>query len=124
MGNMKQFYRVIKKADNKPLESNGKEIHYTRGEALKKSKMFDGKIEPLSDEENDLELLKEAFVNLKFAFAEVLAYAGHEKVYNDKYPFNKNFREMADAVIEWTDSETDEPHEPNEHLHDLYELTN
>jgi hypothetical protein len=102
---MKQFYRVVKNSDGKPLEMDGKEFHYTRGEAIKKARVFDGKIQPLSDEENDRELLRESLVNLQFAFAEVLAYSGFEKEFGSKYPFQKNFREMVDDVIHWVEDE-------------------
>ena len=102
---MKQFYRVVRKIDNKPIALDGKGFHYTRGEAIKKARMFDGKIEPLSDDENDRELLREAMENLKFSFAEVLAYCGFEKEFNNKYPFEKNFKEVVSDVIAWVDSE-------------------
>lgn len=102
---MKQFYRVVR--DGKPIALDGKEFHYTRGEAIKKARMFDGKIEPLSDEENDRELLKEALESMKFAFCEVLAYCDWEKEFGSKYPFHKNFREMVDDVITWVENEVE-----------------
>lgn len=104
---MKQFYRVILKADNKPMALDGKEFHYTRGEAIKKARKFDGKIQPLSEEENNRELLRESLETLVFSFCEVLAYSGWDKEFNDKYPFPKNFREIVDDVIEWVESENE-----------------
>ena len=103
----KQFYRVILKADNKPMELYGKELHYTRGEAIKKARMFNGKIEALSEEENNQELLREALENLRFSFCEVLANCDCEKEFGSKYPFGKNFREMVDDVISWVESEVE-----------------
>jgi hypothetical protein len=105
---MKQFYRVIRKADNKPMTLDGKEFHYTRGEAIKKARQFDGKIQPLSEEENDRELLREVLENLKFSFCEVLAYCDAEKEFGSKYPFEKNFREIVDDVIVWVNDENGE----------------
>ena len=102
---MKQFYCVILKSDSKPMALNGKELHYPRGEAIKKARMFDGKIEALSDEENDRELLREALENLKLSFCEVLVYCDDEKEFGSKYPFGKNFREVVDDVIEWVEDE-------------------
>lgn len=100
-----KFYRVIKNVDGKPLEMNGKELNYTKGEAIKKARMFDGKIEPLSEEENDQEILREALENLKFAFTDVLTHSGWEKEFGSKYPFQKNFCEVVDDIIAWVDDE-------------------
>ena len=107
---MKQFYRVVVKrtADGKagkPLTIDGKELHYTRGEAIKKAKMFGGKIQPLSEEENNRELLRESLENLKFAFVDILYYCDFEKEFGSKYPFTKNFREVVDDVIYWVEDE-------------------
>lgn len=101
----KQFYRVILKADNKPMELYGKELHYTRGEAIKKARMFDGKMEALSEDENNQEILREALETLKFSFSEVLTYSGWEKEFGSKYPFEKNFKEVVDDVIAWVNDE-------------------
>jgi hypothetical protein len=101
----KQYYRVNLKVNCKPMTLDSKELHYSRGEAIKKARMFNGKIEALSEEENNQELLREAMENLKFAFCEVLQRCDYETEFGSKYPFQKNFREMVDDVIVWVDDE-------------------
>jgi hypothetical protein len=86
------------------MTMNGKELHYTRGEAIKKARLFNGRIEPLSDEENDHELLRESLVNLEFAFADVLSLYDNNEDFNKNYPFEKNFKEVVNDVIKWVES--------------------
>ena len=50
--------------------------------------------------------LKNALINFKKAWCEVLEnYSGNEE-FNQKYPFNKCFNELFFEVAEWVESET------------------
>jgi hypothetical protein len=103
---MSKYYHVEK--DGKLLESMGVVQVYTPGEAVKKARLFDGKVVPLSEEENAKEVMKAALINLKNAFCEVLDASGFETEFNSKYPFDRCFRELTDMVIDWVESEVEE----------------
>jgi len=102
---MSKYYHV--EVDGKPLESMGVIQIYTPGEAIKKARIFKGKVVPLSDEENAEQNMKVALINLKDAFCQVLEASDFEKEFNDKYPFGRCFLELTDKVIEWVESEVE-----------------
>ncbi len=60
---------------------------------------------PLSAKENNPDTLKQTLINLKHAFCDVLEHCDYEQQFNDKYPFDRCFRELTQDVIEWVDSE-------------------
>jgi hypothetical protein len=101
---MTKYYHVI--VDGKPLEFGGVPVVYSRGQAIKKARQFVGKIQALSPEASAKEEMKAALQKLETAFLNVLNVSDYEHQFNDKYPFQKNFAEIVDDVIEWISSET------------------
>jgi hypothetical protein len=103
---MSKYYHV--EVDGKPLESMGIVQVYSPGEAAKKARIFEGKVVPLSEEENAKQNLKESLINLKNAFCQVLDASGFETEFNsDKYPFDSCFIELTHKVIDWVESEVE-----------------
>jgi hypothetical protein len=103
---MCKYYHV--EVNGKPLESMGVVQVYTPGEAVKKARLFDGKVVPLSEEENAKEVMKAALINLKNAFCEVVEATDFETEFNpNTYPFDRCFLELTDKVIDWVESEVD-----------------
>jgi hypothetical protein len=101
---MCKYYHV--EVNRKPLESMGVIQVYTPGEAIKKARLFGGKVVPLSQEENAKEVMKAALINLKNAFCEVLEASDYETEFKSElYPFDRCFSELTDKVIEWIGSE-------------------
>jgi hypothetical protein len=101
---MCKYYHV--EVDGKPLESMGVIQVYSPAEAAKKARIFEGKVVPLTEEENAKEVMKAALVNLKNAFCEVLEASENTSEFDpEKYPFDRCFRELTDKVIDWVDSE-------------------
>ena len=103
---MQQYYYVM--VDGKPVaHHDGKLCTYTRGEAIKKARLFNGKIEAVPEDVNIKENLKEALRGLQAAFVNVLDVCDHEAEFNSKYPFHKCFIELTHDVIDWVDSEVE-----------------
>jgi hypothetical protein len=104
---MCKYYHV--EVDGKPLESMGAVQVYSPGDAIKKARLFGGKVVPVSEEENAKQNLKESLINLKNAFCQVLEASSFETEFNsEKYPFDRCFIELTDKVIEWVDSEVNQ----------------
>ena len=101
---MKKYYHVI--VDGRPLEIGGKPAIYTRGEAIKKAHAWNGKIKEVDEETAANEEMKEALFSLKNAFLGVLQASDYETEFDSlKYPFDCNFKEMVNKVIDWVDYE-------------------
>jgi hypothetical protein len=101
---MCKYYHV--EVEGKPLESMGAVQVYSPGEAIKKARLFGGKVVPLSDEDNAKEVMKAALINLKDAFYQVLEASEFTDEFNpEKYPFDKCFRDLTSEVTSWVESE-------------------
>lgn len=97
---MSKYYCVT--VDGEPLKSFEGSIQcYTRGEAVKKSKMFNGKWFPVSYEVNRKINLKKSLIHLKDAFCDVLENCSCNEQFGDKYPFPKEFVSMVKDISDW-----------------------